>query len=109
MRRPAHRSLLTVAVLIVLTGCYATRVTVPEPDPATDFRHETVHSLFWGLIQDDVEATDCVSNAIDELRVRTNLGYSLLSILTLGFWIPMDVEWRCAREATTVDPPPVFE
>ena len=37
------------------------------------------------------------SNGLDEARISTNLGYLILSVATLGIWVPLDVEWRCAR------------
>ena len=90
-----------VLVLCMMTtcgGCYHYRVVVPEPDPATDYEQATVHALFWGLLQRDVAADDCISNAMDEVRVTTNLGYLAVSVATLGIWVPMQVQWRCAKE-----------
>ena len=37
------------------------------------------------------------SNGLDEVRISTNLGYPFVSVATLGIWVPLDVEWRCAR------------
>ncbi len=90
---------LIVCFLSLQTGCYHYHVTAPKPDPATDYEHRTVHSYFWGLIQsDNVRAEDCLSNALDEVHITTNFGYSVLSVATLGIWVPLDVEWRCAKE-----------
>ncbi len=91
--------LLVICLLFIQTGCYHYHVTAPKPDPATDYEHRTVHSFLWGLIQsDNVRATDCVSNALDEVHITTNFGYSIVSVATLGMWVPLDVEWRCAKE-----------
>lgn len=90
---------LIVCFLSLQTGCYHYHVTAPKPDPATDYEHRTVHSYFWGLIQsDNVRAEDCLSNALDEVHITTNFGYSVLSVATLGIWMPLDVGWRCAKE-----------
>lgn len=85
-----------------IPGCYHYRVTVPQPTPATDYEKETVHALVWGLIQQDTVAKDCTSNSLDEVRTTTNIGYQLVSVLTLGIWAPMDVEWRCAKSEPKV-------
>ena len=95
-----HRSALPIvlAFLLVAEGCYHFRVTAPSPDPATEYQSRTVHSFFWGLIQESVPANDCASNALDEVTMTTNLGYSVISVVTLGIWMPMNVRWRCARQ-----------
>ncbi len=88
------------AVLIAFTamqGCYHSRI-LTDTQPATEYRKETVHSLFWGLVQEDVVPDNCPSNAFQEVRVGTNFGYALISVVSLGIWVPMELEWRCAKE-----------
>ena len=97
MRQAWVALIVAAGLLPVYAGCYHYRVVVPEPEPATDYERRTVHSLFWGLLQEDVGAIDCVSNAMDEVRVTTNLGYLVVSVVTVGIWVPLDVEWRCAK------------
>lgn len=97
---PAGRPLLLLLVIVlpaVQASCYHYRIVAPEPDPATDYERRTVHSLFWGLVQQDVPTSDCVSNAMDEVRVTTNFAYLAASVATLGIWVPLQVEWRCAK------------
>jgi hypothetical protein len=91
--------LLFLIILPLAAGCYHYRVIAPDPEPATEYEKRTVHSLFWGLMQArDISADDCLSNTLDEVRVTTNLGYSIVSVTTLGIWMPMDMRWRCAKE-----------
>jgi hypothetical protein len=90
---------LILLLLPLLSGCYHYRVVAPDPEPATEYENRVVHSLFWGLLQaKDISAVDCLSNAIDEVRVTTNLGYSVISVATVGVWTPMNLQWRCAKE-----------
>lgn len=92
--------LLPVLLLVPSTGCYHYHVMSPAFDPATEPQHKTVHSLAWGLANTpgDVFATNCEpSNALDQVSVSSNLGYSLLTAVSLGFWAPLRVEWRCAK------------
>ena len=93
--------LLIISAFFLLEGCYHARINAPG-EPATEYNKVTVHSIAWGLVQENPIPDDCVSGAIDEVRVTTNLGYSLINVITLGFWKPMDIEWRCAKT-----PPPV--
>ena len=98
--RKNNLTVFAVLVIISLSGCYHYRVTVPDTDPATEYESKTMHTFFWGLINDPEKqvADDCVSNSIDEVRVSTNYGYALITVITLGIWTPMDVEWRCGKE-----------
>ena len=107
LQRPAQNSLRALIItLSVLTGCYHYRVAVPDPSVATEYQRRTTHALFWGLVQENITAADCLSNSINGVRVTTNLGYALLALVTLGIWMPMEIEWRCGKEASPS--PPIF-
>ena len=67
-----------------------------------EWEGQTVHSLAWGGIRQDIAVDLCQQGDgtrlnIEEFKVETNLGYSLLSVITLGFWIPTEVYYRCAK------------
>lgn len=98
---PRRAPLLLMAALLLTMawgpGCYHSRVLPPQPNPATEYEKRTVHALAWGLVQQNTFAEDCRSNALDEVRISSNLGYSILTVVTLGFWMPLEVEWRCAK------------
>lgn len=101
MKRRSKILLIAVPLLLFWgQGCYHYRVTTQDR-PATEYEKKTVHNLLWGLLTQDAPAMDCVgegkSNGLDEVRVSTNLGYLIVSVATLGIWVPLDVEWRCAR------------
>jgi hypothetical protein len=76
-------------------------VIVPQPDPGTEYKKKTVQNLAWGALPKkdrDVPASNCLnSTGLDEVRVSSNLGYSFLTVGTLGFWSPAQIEWRCAK------------
>jgi hypothetical protein len=76
-----------------------------DSQAATEYKSQTVNSFFWGLMQENVQPPNCVeSDAMQEVRVNWNYGYSLLTVLSLGIWAPMEVEWRCAKLGA---PPPI--
>ena len=102
-----QRPLRTVAALLLLVfsgGCYHYYVAAPQVDPATEWKppsRKVVHSLAWGLANKPhtAVARGCEdSNALDQVKVSSNLGYTLITVLTLGFWSPVEVEWRCSKE-----------
>jgi hypothetical protein len=83
-----------------LGGCYHYRVSAPQVSdlsavPVT----ETKWSLAWGLVQEEASDTSCacMNNGLKEITSSTNLGYALLSVVTLGIVVPMDVEYVCGK------------
>jgi Bor protein len=99
------RAAAAAIAIITLQGCYHTRLLTNGP-PATDYRSQTVHQMWWGLVQPNIVPDNCPSDAVQEVRVTSNLGYSLLTVLSLGIWSPVEVEWRCAKNPS---PPPPSE
>jgi hypothetical protein len=100
----------SLATLSVAAGCYhfhAYQIGGPDGrelgnQPATEWQGRTLHGLFWGLLRHDLAIAnstlaDGTRHGIEEVRVGTNLGYVLVSALTLGIWVPVDVSWRSAR------------
>ena len=94
------------------SGCYHYYVAAPNSDPATEPQRRKVHAIAWGLVARPVfiAATNCAAtNALDDVRVNHNLGYTLITVATLGFWAPMQVEWRCAKPAQPDTTPVIHE
>jgi len=97
-RRPAIVFVLFGA--LAACGCYHVRVIVPQPDPGTEYKKKTVQNLAWGMLpkKKDIPASNCLgSTRLDEVRASSNLGYSVLTVGTLGFWAPAQIEWRCTK------------
>jgi hypothetical protein len=91
----------TCAALIALGslgGCYHYRVTPASSVPADDGHSTTKHALFWGLLQERAEEPNCQGNGASEVVASTNLGYALVSVVSLGIWVPMSLEWKCAKD-----------
>jgi len=92
--------------VIAISGCYHVRVIVPQPDPGTEYKKKTVQNLAWGMLpkKKDIPASDCLGTTrLDEVRASSNLGYNLLTVGTLGFWSPAQIEWRCTKPFTPSD------
>ncbi|NDU96480.1 hypothetical protein GK108_16485 [Spirosoma terrae] len=89
-----------MVLLLSLQSCYHYRVSTSRFDPSTGYQKQTAHSFFWGLVQQNVTAKNCDSlklKSLDEVRVTTNFGYSLLTVATLGIWSPVQIEWKCPK------------
>lgn len=101
--------LQTMVVAGLLQSCYHYRISSAQFDPSTQYTaSKRVDSFFWGLLQKrengiDVVTKDCDALKIykvDEVRVSTNFGYSLITVATLGIWSPIKVQWKCAKPCT---------
>jgi len=100
MKSFAQRSSAVIVVVLLIQGCYHVRINTAHYDPSTNYESKTVHTLFWGLVQEDVIAKNCDAlevKGLDEVRVTTNYGYSLITVLTLGIWCPTQIEWKCSK------------
>jgi len=101
LRTGFGRARPAVGLLFVLcTGCYHYVVAAPHFDPADEWHGRTVNSYAWGLVNKPQVALahECEDgNALDQVRVTTNLGTTLATVLTLGLWSPLRVEYKCAK------------
>jgi hypothetical protein len=87
--------------LLIFSSCYTYRVAT-HAQPGTEFNSSTAHSFFWGLVQNPKEISTpiCDSlnvNGVAVVQVKSNFGYSLITVLTLGIWSPMKIEWKCSK------------
>ena len=88
------------AILLASQGCAHFDLSAGEPAPGDEFEHETMNTFFWGILQDNekVKMTKlCKSGLFNEVRASTNPGYTILSLVTLGIWVPMDMRWKCRK------------
>jgi hypothetical protein len=103
---------LLVAVL-ANSGCAyhvyqigGTRQREQGNQPSTEWKKKRLNSFFWGGVRQDLAVDDCQSAdgtrfGIEEVKVETGFKYVLASSLTLGFWIPLKVGYRCAKPPVT--------
>ena len=66
---------------------------------------KTTWTFAWGLIQPKDIDPKCepAFNHLNKVVVKTNLGFILLSAVTLGAVIPQRVEWCCAPQNIPTD------
>ncbi len=96
------RNAAALVALLLLAGCAQHRLTVPVPNHGDQYVHRsTSHALAWGAIEDPKKAERCAAtNVMSEVRVRTSLWQALATVVTLGFWQPAEVEYKCAKLPT---------
>lgn len=95
------RAMLLALLLASTPGCYHYQVAAAGPagaNPSTFLQSTTLHAVFWGLLQDQTLEHVCAEDeALARVRTTSNFGYALLTVLTLGIWAPVQVEYACAN------------
>ena len=104
--RPVKAFMCCLLLLPVctLSSCYSYRLAThsqPSTDRATIAR---VHacSLFWGIINKPQVITTPSCDAlgatgVSEVSVKTSFGNAFLTVITLGIYCPVIIEWKCAK------------
>jgi hypothetical protein len=93
------RFLPALALACFLEGCYHYRLAPQNVTAAVRVPKKTVHSLAWGLVQTNLDDQGvCMGNGVTDVVVTTNLGFILISVVTLGIWVPQQVEYACAAD-----------
>ena len=93
--------ILMMAVAVSLYSCTTTRiVTKYDSDTFANnpLNQRTTWSFAWGLVQpkDINPKCDARFNHLDQVTVKNNLGFALITVFTLGIVMPQRVEWSCA-------------
>ena len=102
-RNPLALFFLLLVATFFFSGCYTYRIATEAQAGVEPSKQITAHSLFWGLVQkpkDYIHTPICDSlgvNGLAEVTVRTNFAYSLVTVITLGIWSPVKVQWRCGK------------
>ena len=99
---------ILIGIVLITSGCSTTKV-ISQYDCDT-FANNTVYkrttwSYAWGLVQskDINPGCDPRFNHLNKVVVKTNLGFAILSTVTLGIVIPQHVEWCCAPYSPPTD------
>lgn len=76
--------------------------------PSTEWQHRTLHAFAWGTVRQDLPIENCRLPdgrrlGVEEVKVDTNLGFILVSVASVGLWVPLRVSWRCARPPIATD------
>ena len=99
--RPVTIAWLFSATLF-FSSCYSYRVATHAQAGTETVATMTAHSLFWGLVKKpaEIHTPICDSleiNGMSEVVIKNNFGYSLITVVTLGIWCPIKLEWKCGK------------
>lgn len=91
---------LLPAITCIFSSCSSTKIITEYDcaDAANINKDTTVWHYCWGLIQSKDIRPQCDKryNHLNKVVVKTNPGYVLLTVITLGIVIPQKVSWCCA-------------
>ncbi|MGH2348608.1 MAG: hypothetical protein ACRDFT_03975 [bacterium] len=96
MRRVLRISPVPALAAVLLSGCWYHRVLVPSPVTAAAEETRTYWSFLWRSTR-VTPALTCIEPSFKEVVVRSNWGFGLLTVATLGLVAPVRVEQHCAR------------
>lgn len=104
-----HGLLITIFSIFFICSCSTTKIiTKYDCDTVVNnpVNKKTVWSFAWGLVQPRDIDPKCQSsfNHLNKVVVKTNLGFILLSAVTLGAVIPQQIEWCCAPPEIPTEP-----
>lgn len=93
---------MIIAIAFTMNSCYTHRVSTQAQEGTELSETVTSHSLFWGLVQKpaEIHTPVCDSlgvNGMSQVTVKSNFGYSLITVATLGIWSPVQFQWRCSK------------
>lgn len=93
--------MLALCLCVPVTGCFTYAVR-SEQARVTRYHRKTVHAYLWNLIEAEpvVVATNCGPKGLSMVRAKTSYLYMAVGVLTLGGWVPMELEWRCADDGS---------
>ncbi len=93
------RAGLLLCAAALASSCASYRVTLPHENREQQTPYvETKHVLFGALALPEAPtlAEECHDDdGLYDVTVRDHLGFDLVSVLTLGIWQPVRVEYRC--------------
>ena len=89
------------AAILFCSSCYSYKVGTRAQAGTEDSKLITANAFFWGLIQKPKRIStpicDTLGVNMSEVTVKTNFGYALITVVTLGIWCPVQLQWKCSK------------
>lgn len=100
----ASLTCLLLCGTLLLSSCYSYRLAT-QAQPSTDIttaQSVRAYSLFWGIVNKPqvITTPTCDSlgvNGVAEVYVKNNFGNAFITVLTLGIYSPVRIEWKCSK------------
>ena len=95
---------LASGTVVMTSGCVHYTITTTENNPADiAYKGKVVKALWWGKINVPQRLVDsCGDAGLDEVKISSNFGYTLLHLITLGIVHKVRVEWKCHKACSQI-------
>ncbi len=85
-----------LASLAAAQGCATHQVRMPDSDPLEKtYQRAAPQAFFWGLVLSPQVITAKCGDGLNDVVLKRNFLHDLASVLTLGIWMPTEIEFRC--------------
>ena len=94
-----RRCFAAVAVVAALLsqGCANYQARIADGKPLhTEYDGGMMNAYAWGVwVSPEIRSAETCKNGMYDVVVENNYFYGLASTLTFGFWMPINVSYRC--------------
>jgi hypothetical protein len=93
-----------------LPGTPPPPLAAPAANPSAPTVAATLNPMLWGALQEDLNPNvaskknnpaKCNSGTMHQVIVPRSYGNALVTVLTVGIWSPIKVEWQCGGEGNS--------
>lgn len=89
---------------ILLSSCFSYRIAT-HAQAGTEPITIIGKSYFWGLVQNPPLISTPICDSLDArgmsgLRVKKNFGRSIVTLVTLGFYSAVELEYQCGKPSS---------
>ncbi len=89
-----------LALLLAVSGCAEQQLRTADSDPLEEtYQTQEFHAFFWGAVLDPQVADAKCEDGLNDVVVKDSFFHGLASVITLGIWMPSQVEYRCRAPA----------
>ncbi|PSR52626.1 hypothetical protein AHMF7605_03345 [Adhaeribacter arboris] len=96
-------SFFLTLVILLNAGCASTRLIGEYSCDSVQRSTATRVNLLWGIVQPKDIPAQCESKSICQVTTQSNLGFILLSTVTLGIVVPQKVVWCCCPSVEKIE------
>ncbi|MBT8400985.1 MAG: Bor family protein [Rhodothermia bacterium] len=94
------RFLLSVAAVVLLSGCYHAQVVTSELKPSTVVVEDTfADAWIYGLVPPkEIDVSDKCTSGVAKVETRLSFVNQLVGALTFGIYTPMHIRVTCGEK-----------
>jgi hypothetical protein len=102
--------MLIYFMIVSMAGCATMTIEgdgqkTPKSKTGTHTSHGSLYSFVWS----EPQAQKCENGrGLYRVRYHTNAAYLLVSVISVGFYVPQTVEWWCDGSPDEADDGPMY-